>query len=71
MNSSGLNPKQLTSLLRSVKKMHTWLDQFTGRMHQRHFPHRDPLKTSGEDAFASVGKLMVEIERLCGEKSER
>ena len=64
VNSAGLRPDQIERLAVCIKRMRHYLDTLATRMHQRHFPHDDPLRASAEHAFDAVSALMVEVERL-------
>ena len=63
VNSKALTSEQIKGLA-TLRCYASWLDALPGRMHQRHFPHDDPLKRATEDAFAAVQRMKVEIERL-------
>jgi hypothetical protein len=57
VDSKSLTPDQIAKLLKTTRRMSRWLECFTGRMHQRHFPHTDPVKLVGEDALKAVAPL--------------
>jgi hypothetical protein len=70
MNSDSLSARQLASLLYTVRKKVAFFDSITGRMRQRYFPSRDPLRRAADQAQAAASALLVEIERLHGRKAE-
>jgi len=64
VDSKSLTPAQLACLLKTARRVSQWLDCFTGRMHQKHFPHTDPVKLAADDALKAMTRLSEEIERV-------
>jgi hypothetical protein len=50
--------------VRVIRKKAAWFESLSGRCHQRHFPHSDPLKLAADRAFEAVSQLTIEIEKL-------
>ena len=50
MDNKSMSPDQLRSMTRAIRKYEFYLSKLTGRMHQKHFPHSDPLKIAAEKA---------------------
>jgi hypothetical protein len=61
----------LERLSKVAKRYLVWLDQFTGRMHQKHFPFDDPLIKVGEAARAETRKMVELLEGLRAGKEDR
>jgi hypothetical protein len=64
VDSKSLDPKQIASLARTVKKYEHFLACLTGRMHQMHFPHDDPLRIAAERAQAGAKELLDALTAL-------
>jgi hypothetical protein len=59
-----LNLKQVQSLIRSIRKHEHFLARLTGRMHQKHFPEKDPLNAAANEAERAVGRLVDVLRKM-------
>jgi hypothetical protein len=66
MNSAGLEAKHLATLLASVQRHLSYYRRLSGRMHQKHFPHDDPLRVATDRVLADVQLLDAELAKLAG-----
>jgi hypothetical protein len=64
MNSDALDAQARKRIERNIRAMVSYLDELTGRMHQKMFPVDDPLKAAAEDARAKVQDLHDVAKRL-------
>jgi hypothetical protein len=64
VDSTSLNLKQVQRLLGTVRRQEHYLAKLTGRMHQKHFPHNDPMKMAADEAEKAMGQLVDVLRRM-------
>ncbi len=64
MNSNSLELWQIEKLFRRAQAELRWLDCFEGRMHQKHFPAKDPVYEAVKKARAAVNELSIQFHHL-------